>query len=143
MCECGLFPAYSQQVRSPTSDAPIQDLPSPFKALCLECIAQLAGEHTDHITDGSPCWARVCVPGLVASFSSQSMLDTYEACYKGYYTAKYAEDAQQAAPSINIQRAFCWIGTSSHEYSQGLDEADKGAADGVQASVQEAAQSQM
>ena len=45
MCECGLFPAYSQQLRSPTSDSPIKTLPGPFNKLCLDCIAKVYDEY--------------------------------------------------------------------------------------------------
>ena len=38
MCECGLFPRHSEQVRS--SESPAVVLPEPLRTLCLDCIWQ-------------------------------------------------------------------------------------------------------
>ena len=118
ICECGLFPVYSQQLRSSTAPAIV--LPTPFQRLCLDCIGEIHMHYTNPLTCGTPCWARSRVPGLEEAFWSQSMSDTYMACYQGYYTDKYKVETQRAAPSTDFRRAVHWLADRGNQYKAAL-----------------------
>jgi hypothetical protein len=102
MCECNLFPVYSQQL---PSNAPPPDslLPPPFQTLCLACILQIYYEFT------KPSYAdKRIAASFLNRFVTQSMLDTNAACYHDYYTtneqATYESDCH-----IAYGKAYAWI----------------------------------
>lgn len=109
ICECGLFPIYSQQ--NP-STAPTTVLPAPFQHLCLACFKHLNDGYFDP-TQVWPCMPRI--PDYVPVFWNESMQATYNACYLGYYTT-YMDDTQQAAPIHRYGAAFFWLKNQAMEY---------------------------
>ena len=83
MCECDLFPRYSEQVRS--SESPVVVLPKPLRTLCLYCIWQVVQEYEHGMKEAStdlrkPIWQAMHVRGLVDEDGymwNNSMIDTY------------------------------------------------------------------
>ena len=104
MCDCGLFPVYSKQVRSPNSDMPVKELPSSFRRLCLSCIYDVWADYMtscknrtearESVWDGVATVLRM--PGLTDQVS-QSMEDTRDKCYISVYTQQQIEAAVDKA----------------------------------------------
>ena len=119
MCECGLFPVYSQQVRSSTSPSIV--LPQPFQQLCLDCISGVHSEYHNRTAAGSaepPGWATLKVPGLAAQIWSHPMYDTQAACYTGYYDKKHMQAVLASAPDKDYVAANGWIKRQQQLYCQ-------------------------
>lgn len=51
-----------------------------------------------------------------------SVMDTYDACYKGYYTDKYLINTQAAAPSDKIRQSFRWLAVKSERHNEKVRE---------------------
>ena len=131
MCECGLFPVYSQQVRSPTSDVPIKNLPGPFKALCLHCIYELDDVYQ------SPGYAFGRMPGLREQWWDQSMEDTFKARYLRFHSDKEIDKARLVATDKNYTAAWRWIHDQASHYFWKLEDEEEEAKQREQAEAEE------
>ena len=110
MCECNLFPVYSQQIRSPTSD-PVEPLPAPLQLLCLNGIHEIVEQYRNRCTEKAPqsgakppYWTRVHVPGLLWEMWTESMHDTFTTIYWSYHTNQRLIAESARAPHATSQR---------------------------------------
>jgi hypothetical protein len=119
MCECGLFPLYTEQRQSSscTTTVPVlrpSDLPAPFQRLCLGCIYSIwcgytnAGDHDPPYWHTAE-WTKSPAPELARLFCSPSMADTGKAHFKDYYSKKDMENAFANTSGINYWAAVDWI----------------------------------
>ena len=121
ICECGLFPVYTQQVRSPTSD-PIESLPAPFRVLCLDCIFQIVDQYNVCCKTTAPpdedkklYWTRMYVPELQSEIWTRSMEEAVYTIYWSYYTNQQRK-VIESAPITNMAAARQWIRRHQLQY---------------------------
>lgn len=120
MCECGLFPLYTEQRQSSSSSTtttPVlrpSDLPAPFQRLCLGCIYSIYCGYTNASGHDSPYWhtaewTKSPAPALAGLFCSPSMADTGKAHFKEYYSQKDMEKAFANTSGSNYWAAVDWL----------------------------------
>jgi len=123
ICECGLFPVYSEQIRSPTSPAVV--LPTELASLCLDCIAQVNEGYVDRMKHPSTPrhWSGIPVLGLndreTGLLWNQSMEDT-SSMYDKFHTTQHRAATIATAPTVHFDRACSWVSRLQREVWDGL-----------------------
>ena len=111
ICECGLFPIYSQQLPN-NAPPPEQPLPLEFQQLCLACIHDVYSKFLeDSYAD------RWIAAEILNPFFTDSMCTTSFTCYTNYYQQKDFESvgiygqtylSQRRENVLEPEEGICW-----------------------------------